>query len=63
MFYTGCPDFLAVMIQMIRLKVSGCLLTEVIYLYIYIQYLQELHLAINSGPRLLTEDTVADLTE
>ena len=34
-----------------------------IFIYIYIQYLQELHLAINSGPRSLTEDTVAYLTE
>ena len=34
-----------------------------IYIYIYIQYLQEVHLAINLGPRSLTEDTVADLTE
>ena len=34
-----------------------------IFMYIYIQYLQELHLAINLGPRSLTKDTVADLTE
>ena len=34
-----------------------------IFIYIYIQYLQELHLGINSGPWSLTEDTVADLIE
>ena len=34
-----------------------------IFIYIYIQYLQKLHLDINLGPRSLTKDTVADLTE